>query len=53
MSCVVSIELDDEMIDARLDAFYGSHHGAFISQVSWVTSKERHLLGLLHGIRSV
>jgi len=53
MSCVVSIELDDEMIDARLDAFYGSPHGAFIGQVPWVTSKGRDLLELLHGISSV
>jgi len=36
-----------------MNAFYGSPHGAFIGQVLWVTSKERHLLGLLHGIRSV
>ena len=41
----------DGMGDA--DAFYGSPHGAFIGQVPWVTSKERDLLGLLHGIRSV
>jgi len=37
----------------RCDAFYGSPHGAFIGQVPWVTSKERDLLGLLHGIRLV
>ena len=42
--------MDDEM---RMDAFYGSPHGAFIGQVPWVTSKGGYLLGLLHGIRSV
>ena len=41
------------MTDDVVDAFYGSPHGAFIGQVPWVTSKERDLLGLLHGIRSV
>ena len=37
----------------KMNAFYGSPHGAFIGQVPWVTSKGRDLLGLLHGIRSV
>ena len=41
------------MTDDVVDAFYGSPHGAFIGQVSWVTSKGEYLLGLLHGIRSV
>ena len=36
-----------------MEAFYGSPHGAFIGQVSWVTTKRRYLLGLLHGIKLV
>ena len=49
--CVLGLTMKD--VDGMMNAFYGSPHGAFIGQVSWVTSKERHLLGLLHGIRSV
>ena len=48
--CVLSLML---MLMPMRYGFYGSPHGAFIGQVPWVTSKERDLLGLLHGIRSV
>ena len=37
----------------KMNAFYGSPHGAFIGQVTWVTSKGEYLLGFLHGIKSV
>ena len=37
----------------EMNEFYGSPHGAFIGQVSWVTNKGGYLLGLLHVIRSV
>ena len=37
----------------KMNAFYGSPHGAFIGQVPWVTNKGGYLLGLLHRIRSV
>jgi len=50
--CVLSLTMKG--VDGmRCDVFYGSPHGAFIGQVPWVTSKERDLLWLLHGIRSV
>ena len=50
---VLCIELDDERCRWGQRSMDGSPHGAFIGQVPWVTSKERYLLGLLHGIRSV
>ena len=49
--CVLSLMM--MLMPMRCDVFYGSPHGAFIGQEPWVTSKERDLLGLLHGIRSV
>ena len=49
--CVLSLMMNDA--DGMRYMFYGSPHGVFIGQVPWVTSKERYLLGLLHGIRSV
>ena len=50
---VLCIELDDERYRWGQRSMDGSHHGAFIGQVPWVTSKGRYLLRLLHGIRSV
>ena len=49
--CVLSFMMKG--VDGMMSVFYGSPHDAFIGQVPWVTSKERQLLGLLHGIRSV
>ena len=48
MLCVLILTMKGVYGMRDLYAFYGSPHGAFIGQVPWVTSKERHLLGLLH-----